>query len=185
MREIESILEKHPDVAVAITVLEGNADADSRLHVYVLPRGNRRPTPSELRALIRQRGLEHLVPASFSLVESLPLLPSGKVNRRALANQAARLPEPQIDSPAVPPGTRMEQAIASIWCSVLNIDSPGVHENFFDLGGHSLSMMRVHRQLREELGVNISIIELFRYPTVSALAAVLERPVAAAGGHSA
>ena len=105
-----------------------------------------------------------LQPGGWALLEALPLNPNGKLDR-------ARLPEPAAPSSEfVAPRGELEQDIARIWAEVLGLPRVGVHDNFFDVGGHSLLLARVHARLRAELGAEISIVEMFRHPTVASLA---------------
>lgn len=109
----------------------------------------------------------YMVPSAFVTLDTLPLLPNGKVDRRTLP--AADHLRPKLDVAYVVPQTNIEQTIAQIWQKALNIDQIGIHDNFFELGGHSLLMVRVHSQLREIFSTDISLVEMFIYPTVSSL----------------
>ncbi|MFH8290081.1 MupA/Atu3671 family FMN-dependent luciferase-like monooxygenase [Streptomyces sp. NPDC018059] len=121
------------------------------------------------------RGLPgYMVPDRLSTLAAFPLTPNGKVDRRALAAAPARresaAPEPAAQ---VLPRSELEQRLAAVWCSVLGVDRIGIHENFFDAGGNSLLLIRVHARLAE-LGAGIApprLVELFAYPTIAALAA--------------
>ena len=117
--------------------------------------------------------LEHLlpgamVPSAFVTLPELPRTPGGKIDRQRLAHMASTrlMAEPAY----VPPRTDLERKVSSIWQDVLGVESVGTTDNFFDLGGHSLLMMRVQSRLRELAGVDVRVVDLFRYPTVSALA---------------
>jgi hypothetical protein len=104
-------------------------------------------------------------------LEKLPLLPNGKVDQKAL-------PEPDeflMESGAkfIKPRTDIERRVAEVWQDVLHLEKVGIHDNFFDIGGHSLSMVKVHNQLCELLKKDISIVEMFKHPTVCALARFL------------
>jgi acyl carrier protein len=125
-----------------------------------------------LRSYLREQLPEHMVPAAFVVLAELPLTPNGKVDRKGL-------PAPDhvragIEGVFIAPRNELERGIAAIWREVLGLDRVGVHDNFFDLGGHSLLMIRVHTKLRQRLRMKHSITDLFRFPTVSALAKSLE-----------
>ena len=121
-------------------------------------------TAELLRAHARRTLPEAMVPSMWTFLDALPLTPNGKLDR-------ARLPEPQREGGAfTPPRGEIQETVASIWAEALGVARVGVHDNFFDLGGHSLLLARVHARLRERLGAEISIVELFRYPTVESLA---------------
>jgi amino acid adenylation domain-containing protein len=122
-----------------------------------------------LREYIRERLPGHMVPSAFVTVDALPLTPNGKVDRKNLSSPFDR---PQVRSaPFVEPRNQIERDIARVWQEVLGTQTVGIYDNFFDLGGHSLLMVRVHGRLCEVLSRELSIVELLRYPTVSSLAA--------------
>ena len=121
-----------------------------------------------LRNYLRERLPEYMVPAAFVVLPELPLTPNGKLDRKAL-------PPPDrmrasVEGVFVAPRNELERSIAAIWQEILGLDRVSVHDNFFDLGGHSLLLLRVHTKLRERLRVEHSITDLFRFSTVSALA---------------
>jgi len=123
--------------------------------------------PAELREFARRHLPEPMVPAVFTVVDALPMNPSGKVDRRALATRPI---ERQTAATYRPPADEMEALIAELWQEVLGLEQVGVDDNFFDLGGHSLALVQLQKKLRERLSREISIVELFRAPTVSSLA---------------
>ncbi|MBF2003589.1 MAG: non-ribosomal peptide synthase, partial [Synechococcales cyanobacterium M58_A2018_015] len=100
----------------------------------------------------------------------LPLTPNGKLDRTALPAPVA---EPTTS--AILPQTAAEQTLATIWQEVLQLDRVGITDNFFDLGGDSLKLIKVHSQIRQQFPVDISVIDLFRYPTISSLASYLSQ----------
>jgi amino acid adenylation domain-containing protein len=180
--EIEAVLARHPGVReVAVIDREesaaGEGTATRVLVAYFVPEADRPVDGNALRDLARTELPAHMVPSAFVPLERLPLGPTGKVDRRALpAPSAPSAPERvQARREEVPeaPGSGLEERIAAIWREVLEVGRVGLHENFFDLGGHSLLMARVHGRLQKELGRKISMVELFQYPTVAALAAHL------------
>jgi amino acid adenylation domain-containing protein len=179
LSEIESILEQHATVEQAVVIPEV-VGGDSRLHAYVVAR-DLPPTAAQLRAFIKERGPDHLVPASFTMIESMPLLPNGKTDRAALATRARQSCDDLAPFHA-PPENPIEETIASVWRSILNLDRVGIDDNFFDLGGHSLLMTRVHLKLTEEFGTKIPVLEVFRYPTIRSLALFLGRERAKSAG---
>ena len=131
----------------------------------------RPPQPAELRAGLLARLPEHQVPSAFVSLPALPKTPSGKLDRRAL-------PAPDLDAGVlgtfVPPRTPMEELVAEVWQELLGRERVGVHEDFFQLGGHSLLVGRVTTRLRQILQVEIPLITLFEFPTIETLARRLE-----------
>jgi amino acid adenylation domain-containing protein len=119
-----------------------------------------------LQSFLRERLPEYMAPSAFIELDALPLTPNGKVDRRALPRPEHR----RFERGFVAPQTDLERAIAVVWQEVLGLETVGVHDNFFDLGGHSLLIVRLHDRLREVLKVELSFLDLFRYPTVRSLA---------------
>lgn len=162
--EIEQRLAAHPAVQRCVV----SANARGSLVAYLVPNAARVPA-SELRAFLRERLAEALVPASFVWLEALPLNANGKLDRRAL-------PDPESESPleaSVLPSSALERQIAAVWCEVLGREVVSTRDNFFDLGGHSLLLTRVLAALRDSVAPELSMLTLFRHPTVHALAAAL------------
>jgi acyl carrier protein len=126
------------------------------------------PSVSELRGFVRERLPEYMVPSAFMVLEALPLTPNGKVDRQALPAPDGTRPE--LDAAHVMPQNELERTIAAVWQSVLGMTKVGIHDNFFELGGHSLMLARVHSQLQEIFSRDFSLVELYRYPTISTLA---------------
>jgi amino acid adenylation domain-containing protein len=171
--EIESALLQHEAVRETVVIARDD-DGEKNLVAYVVTEQRESINRGELRAFLKERVPEYLVPSAFVLLPCLPLLPNGKIDRRALPPPDNDRPDP--DTPHIGPANGLEQAIANIWQEVLKLKQVGVNDNFFDLGGHSLLMAQVHRKLREELQVDVPMIELLKYPTVSSLSRRL-------GGH--
>ncbi len=128
---------------------------------------------AELVAYSRERIPDFMVPSNFILLEMLPMLPNGKLNRRALLESVAAAKDP--DRVFVAPGTPLENLLAKIWSKVLKTDRIGIHDNFFDLGGHSFLAIKAHSSLSKTLGREIPLLKLFEYPTLQSLANFLEQ----------
>ena len=125
--------------------------------------------PTQLRDFLKERLPEYMIPSAFVVLDALPLSPNGKVDRKAL-------PAPDQDrrewqGAFVPPRTSTEQLLASIWAEVLGVTRVGVHDNFFDLGGHSLQAVQAAARASKALGRTVPVKALFLYPTVASLAA--------------
>jgi acyl carrier protein len=161
--EIEAALLAMEGVREAVVVVRGEP-ADPRLVAYVVGEGA--ADAARLRAGLRERLPEHMVPAALVALEALPLTPNGKVDRGAL-------PDPQWGSAArgyVAPRGRTEEVLCEIWSQVLGVERVGVEDDFFDLGGHSLNATQFLYRAREALGVEITLRMLFERPTVAGLA---------------
>jgi hypothetical protein len=137
----------------------------------------------ELRAFLAQRLPEAMVPSVFVRLDALPLTANGKVDRKALPEPAPAAPE--IDTRYEAPEGDLESRIAAVWRELLRVERVGSRDNFFELGGSSLLVVRVRNRLQELLGRDLSLVDLFRHPTVASLAAHLaageeSEPLAAA-----
>jgi amino acid adenylation domain-containing protein len=157
--EIETALLTHAGAKDAVVVLR-----DDRLVAYVVPAAN--TNADIIRDALRPRLPAYLIPADIVLLPELPRTPNGKIDRAALPS-----PERSLE-PAhrTPPASDVERTIAEIWSEVLNIPNVGVRDNFFDLGGHSLLMMRVRAQIAARCRVELPVVDLFRLPTIRAVA---------------
>ena len=169
--EIEAALAGYPAVREAAVVVRAGSGDDKRLAAYVVPAGSSRPTVSELRSFLKEQLPEYMIPSSFTLLESMPLTPSGKVDRKALPQ--ADTSRPELEAEYVTPQTGAQQSVAAIWQEVLGLEQVGLYDNFFDLGGHSLLLAQVLAKLREVFRQEITMLDLFQHTTVDALASFL------------
>ncbi|HVR95692.1 MAG TPA: amino acid adenylation domain-containing protein [Thermoanaerobaculia bacterium] len=163
--EVETALARHPEVAAAAAAVHGRGE-DRRLVAYVVPRDGDL-SAGELRTFVQGALPGFMVPSDFVSLPALPLGATGKVDR-------ARLPAPEglrLGSAAAwtAPGTELEQTIAAVVREVLGVERVGLHDNFFELGAHSLLMVRAAGALEERLGRRVAALDLFRFPTVAAL----------------
>jgi amino acid adenylation domain-containing protein len=166
--EIETTLTEHPAVREAIVLAREDVAGDVHLTAYVSPHAQQRPTAAVLRSFLRSKLPAYMVPSSLVVLDALPLTPNNKVDRRALAKLGDVYTE--LAAVHVAPQTATERVIAEIWQEVLHRERIGIHDNFFDSGGHSLLLARVHSELLSTLNKDISMIDLLRYPTISSLA---------------
>jgi len=174
--EIEAALLNLYVVKQAVVVARGNEAGDDCLTAYVVPSVNPRPTMSALRRALAKILPDYMIPAVFVVMDALPLLPNGKVDRRALP--APGRTRPELDVPLVSPRTPVEEALAGIWAEALGIDQVGVVDNFFDLGGHSLLAGRVISRMRDTFQVDVPIQSFLGAPTVADIALVITRCLA-------
>ena len=171
--EVEALLSQHPAVREAVVVSQDDSMGEKRLVAYAVIRPEAALTPPELRTFLRKKLPEHMLPAAFVILDKLPLTPNGKVDRRALPapDKATRQPEETYTAPQ----TNLEEVITTVWQEVLALDRIGIDDNFFDLGGHSLLMIQIHTRLNQLLSKELSVVDLFRFPTVSSLAGYLSQ----------
>ncbi len=187
--EIENALARQPGVREAVVLARPDSAGEAFLVGYVTATDRSAPPDAEqLRKGLAQQLPDIMVPRLISVRASLPLTPNGKVDRKALLQAApsAAAASPSAAAPAAvaasSPGSPLEKTIAAIWCEVLGLPEVARDSNFFDLGGHSLLVIQVQRRLKEAVGQEISITDMFRLPTVAAIAGHLggqQQPVSA------
>ena len=174
--EIEAVLGQHESVAEAV-VIARELDGEKRLAAYVVA-SQPRPAEGELRKFLRERLPEYMVPADFVFLESFPLTPNGKVDRRALPVPEMREVESSADF--VVPRDDFERRMAGLWEQVLAKRPISVHDNFFELGGHSLSAVRLMQRVEKEFGRKLLLTALLQAPTIEQLTAAVQEDASAA-----
>ncbi len=170
--EIEARLTAHPAVREAVVLAQGDG-VERRLAAYVVPASADSDTPAliaGLRSHLAGALPDYMVPAAFVVLAALPLTPNGKLDRRAL-------PRPDGDAFArsayEAPKNDIETRLMALWRSVLGLDRIGIHDNFFDVGGTSLHILSLKQKVRDDIGVDVPVIDLFAHPTITRLAAHL------------
>ncbi len=166
--EIEALLHAQPGVTQAVVLAREDSPGDLRLVAYLTGSA----PESALRATLAAALPEHMVPAHFVTLAAFPLTPNRKIDRKALpAPAAVQLADAAFDAPV----NDIEAQLASIWQRVLGVARVGARDNFFALGGHSLLAVQAHREIRETFGASrLSITDIFRFPTLQALASHLD-----------
>jgi amino acid adenylation domain-containing protein len=169
--EIEAVLAQHPGVREC-AVAARKVGVEMRLTGYVVSQAGQELDPGWLRSFLVERLAEYMIPEAFLILESLPLTPNGKVDRRSLPLSSAHR---QTTTDYVAPRNGTERDLAEIWSDVLGIAKVGIRDSFFELGGTSLGITRVHQKLGALLRRPIEVTALFQHPTIEALAAHLDR----------
>jgi natural product biosynthesis luciferase-like monooxygenase protein len=168
--EIEALVRQMPGVNECVVMLREDRPGDQRLVAYVVPALRTRVDPAGIRDALRARLPEYMVPAHVLAIDELPLTPNRKIDRKALPAPDAGL-APVVES--AKPESEIDKQIAEVWQEMLGREGVGVDDNFFDLGGHSLLVVRVHRKLQEVLGRSLALTDLYRFPTIRALSSYL------------
>ncbi|MFP2933686.1 condensation domain-containing protein, partial [Pyxidicoccus sp. 3LG] len=164
--EIEAVLSSHSGVQQTLVLVREDRPGDKRLVAYAVPTPGVTLEAETLRAALKQRLPEHMVPSAFVVLDALPLTPNGKVDRKALP-----VPEAPISTAEqVAPRTPTEELLAGIWAQVLGLERVGADDHFFELGGHSLLATQVNSRIRATFGVDLPLRALFEAPVLSALA---------------
>jgi amino acid adenylation domain-containing protein len=176
LREIEAALGQHPAVREAVVMAREDTPGEKRLVAYVVAES----TADELRRFLNDKLPEYMVPAVFVLLDTLPLLSNGKINRRALP--APERSRPELEKAFVAPRDDLELELVHIWEEVLGVRPVGVRDNFFELGGHSLLAVRLFAVIEKRLGKKLPLTSVFQGASVEHLASIL-RQQAAPGPH--
>lgn len=175
--EIEAALRTHPAVREAVVSMHEDARREKRLIGYVVPRDGRTPPENDFKTFLKDRLPGYMVPSAMVVLDALPLTPNGKIDRRMLPIPARRGGGDGGARQA--PRDEAERIIVDVWRDVLELDRIGIHDNFFDIGGHSMLLVHAHTRLQKEFEKEISIIDMFQYPTVASLAEYVKRERAA------
>nr|QEO74477.1 condensation domain-containing protein [uncultured bacterium] len=171
--EVEKALCAHAEVEQAVVLLREDS-GQKRLVAYVVPSGQKREVNAgPLRAFLRTKLPDYMVPAVFVALPALPLSRNGKVDRRALP--APPQSRPELEAGYVAPRTGVESELAEIWAKTLGVERVGVHDNFFELGGHSLLATQLNARIVKAFDVELPLRSLFEAPTVAGLAAIIEQ----------
>lgn len=166
--EVEAALEQQAGVSQAVVVAREFKPEDKRLVAYVVTKPGAALKTADLRSALASILPEYMVPSIFVPLDSLPLTANGKIDRNALPDPSAL--EEKSDKVSEPPRNELESVIAQAWKEALGVEQVGLEQNFFDLGAHSLMVAEVHMQLQQSLGREISLVDMFQFPTVRTLA---------------
>ena len=165
--EVAVALSQHSSVSDCTVLAQKNKVDDNVLVAYVVLKENSNITAGKLRKDLGEYFQDAFIPSVFVFLEKLPLLPNGKIDRKALV--AANLHDLEPAQNFAKPQTPVEKILAEVWQAVLGIEQIGIHDNFFELGGHSLLMTQVVYRISADIGVDIPLVDFFRFPTIHAL----------------
>ena len=168
--EIEVVLGRHPGVHEVAVQLHGDEPDAQELVAYLTRTPGARVSEPELRKNLQRQLPDFMVPGIFVVLDRMPLTASGKVDRQALSPPERTI---NLAGETSPPRGRLQQLVASVWREVLHLDDVSADDNFFELGGNSLLLAKVHAELTGLLARDISVVDMFRYPTLRDLAAYL------------
>jgi non-ribosomal peptide synthetase component F/acyl carrier protein len=177
--EIEARLIQCPLVKECAVAVVEPGPGDKRLVAYVVGRDNDAVDVNQLRSFLKENLPDYMIPSVFLMLEKMPLLPNGKIDRRALPPiDPLHL---HLDSNYLPPSTPTEEILADIWSEVLGVGRVSLNDNFFELGGHSLLATQIVTRARDTFGQEITLRSLFETPTLAGLARTIE--LAQRAGH--
>ncbi len=179
--EVESALSAHPAIREAAAAARDEASGEKQLVAYLVPR-NHAPIETELRAFLKERLPEYMIPSAFVVLPTMPMTPNGKIDRKALPDPDPAGGEGPV--PYVPPRGPIEEGLTAIWSEILGRPKIGVHDDFFDLGGHSLMAAQLLARVRETFGVEPPLNDLFEAPTVAGLGRLVDAALRSGAGLS-
>ena len=168
--EIEAVLKQQSSIRDAVVLVREDQPGEKRLVAYAVARPNSSTTPEQLRKVLTEKLPAYMVPAAIVMMESFPLTPNGKIDRRILPKPEHRSEAPEAE----PPHSFLENRLRRIWEEVLDCKSVGVHDNFFELGGHSLLAVKLFSQVEKHFGQKVPLQTLFQAPTIERLAKTMQ-----------
>jgi amino acid adenylation domain-containing protein len=177
--EIEAVLSQHEDVQISCVIVREDTPGETctersrskQLVAYIVPQKDVTLTTSELRQFLGNKLPGYMIPSAFVMLDSLPLTPNGKIDRHAL-----KAPAHTSNSDGfIEVRNQLELKLLQIWSNILKIDKIGVQDNFFDLGGHSLLAPYLMTKIKQQIGKDIPVKDLFQNPTIEQLAAIIQK----------
>jgi len=171
LKEVELALRRHPAVADVVVVARENERKEKELIGYFTSTSRTRPSESDLRSVLGQTLADYMIPSAFVMLDSIPLTPHNKVDRNALPQPGHC--RPQLGTPFTAPRIELERELAKIWSEVLSVEQVGIHDDFFDLGGHSLAATRIISRVIETYALQVPLQSLFDSPTIAKMATVI------------
>lgn len=168
---VEMALLDHPGVRQVAVVPQEGRNGDIRLAAYIVPASRPRPSNDQLRALLRKSLPDYMIPSVYVELVALPLTPTGKIDRKSLPKPNNT--RPQLDVAYVPFRNETERELTGIWEDALDVNPIGIHDNFFDLGGHSLTASQIVSRVLQRFQLQITLQDLFQAATVADMAAVI------------
>jgi amino acid adenylation domain-containing protein len=171
--EIEAVLSRHHAVYDKVVIADDDGHGGKRLIAYIVRKPGTEITQKDLRTFLKESLPEYMIPVAFVLMDALPLTPNGKVDRRKLPRPSEAMEEREQAYEA--PKTAVEKMLAEIWSELLGAGQVGIHDNFFDLRGHSLLATQVVAKVRKLYGLDLGLQRIFEMPTIAQLSEEIEK----------
>jgi amino acid adenylation domain-containing protein len=173
--EVETIINQIEGIKSVAVAAKGDSYATLRLVAYLVKDENFDLSTEEIRQYIATHLPDYMIPEFFMDLTTMPLTPTGKVDRQSLPEPVET--RPGVQMAYVPPQSPMEQKLAEIWAEVLEIDQVGINDNFFEIGGHSLKAAFIMMKIESEFGKRLPLVTLFKSPTIAGLSQVIPKQV--------
>ncbi|MCC6384497.1 MAG: amino acid adenylation domain-containing protein [Bacteroidia bacterium] len=171
LAEVESAIEKHTDVKQAVATVREDEPGNKKLTAYVVMNQPVSFSTGKIRDHLKTLLPDYMMPSAIIQVKDFPRTPSGKIDKRSLPKPENKRPD--LSNPYIEPVTELEKILASLWCSLLEIDKAGTEDNFFDLGGNSLLALQMIARLKTEYGYDLQVVRLYQHPTIRGIENVL------------
>jgi amino acid adenylation domain-containing protein len=171
--EIESTLKTHPDVDQAVALIREETPGDKKLVAYITLQTGRHFSEIELRRHLKKKLPDYMLPSIIVKMDSMPLTHNGKIDRKSLPHPEMKRPE--LAQEFILPQSEIEKIVSHLWSKTLKIDTIGIDDNFFDLGGDSLLSVQLVMLLEKEMQTEIPVVKFFQYPTIRSFAEYLEK----------
>ncbi|HLP88081.1 MAG TPA: amino acid adenylation domain-containing protein [Nostocaceae cyanobacterium] len=175
--EIESLLSLHSTVQDAVVMVREDVAGDQRLVAYLVLQPESNLSIENLRSYLQEKLPEYMIPTTFVPLQSLPLTTNGKVDRKALP--APDKVNAEVKESFVAPRNSLEEQLAGIWAEVLRVEKVGIYNNFFSLGGHSLLVTQLISRMRDALGLELLVQDVFTHPTIADLVVIITEKLVA------
>ncbi|QQS37256.1 MAG: LLM class flavin-dependent oxidoreductase [Ignavibacteriales bacterium] len=172
--EIETLLCKNDSVREGVVMAREDIPGDQRLVAYIVPQENNKIDINSIREMMREKLPEFMVPSNFVVMEKFPLTPNGKIDRKSFPAPSSSVTRSDEDE-AVHSNNEFELKISEIWKDLLKLPKVGLKDNFFDIGGHSLLAVQLHARLKESVDDELTLIDIFRFPTISTIVEYIEK----------
>ena len=170
--EIEAILVTHPSVDQAVAIIREEGFGDKRIVAYVTVRADQEFSEIELRGHLKKKLPDYMLPSIFVKMDTMPLTPNGKIDRKSLPSP--KMERPELSQELILPQDELQKSLSLFWGKVLKIDKIGIDDNFFDLGGDSLLSVQLVTLLEKEMKTDIPVVKFFQYPTIRSFAEYIE-----------
>ncbi len=166
--EIETLLSSHEDIREAVVIAREDTPGDVRLTAYMIWKNGEPKEISEIKEYLKEKLPEYMIPSQYLGVESFPLTPNGKIDRKAFPVYSEFVKD-TVQKEIVLPTNEMEDRIATVWKELLKLPKVGINDNFFDIGGHSLLAVQLHAKLKVVVDPELTLIDIFTYPSIRSL----------------
>jgi natural product biosynthesis luciferase-like monooxygenase protein len=166
--EIEATLSEHQEIREAVVIAREDSEGDVRLVAYIIWKNGSSVQTANLKDYLKVKLPDYMIPSHYLTIDKFPLTPNGKIDRKAFPDYSEYISE-LTPKNRILPANELEEKIASIWQDLLKMPKVGINDNFFDIGGHSLLAVQLHSRLKEVLGPELTLIDIFTYPTIHTL----------------